>query len=76
MGLFGAYTYKQRNSKEKWWLHVKESKGVKLYFFSKNPDSALPGVPKGYTVIENKRTGLPMLKKMVKKGNTKKEAKS
>ncbi len=33
-----------------------------LYFFSKNPEDSVEKPP-GYTVVENKKTGLPMLKK-------------
>ena len=62
MGLFGSYVYKDKN-KVKWWLHVKQAKKTKFYYFSKDPMFALPALPRGYDVIENQRTGLPMLKK-------------
>ena len=65
MGLFGSYTYKAKN-KEKWWLHVKERGKVKLYYFSKNPDAALPGIPRGYELSTNLMTGLPLLRKQKK----------
>lgn len=47
------------NSKgKKYFLHKKE----KLYFFSQKEKDAIE-LPEGYKVIENIRTGLPMLKK-------------
>ncbi len=45
------------------WLHEKEGKGgVKLYYFSKDPTNAID-LPEGFTVVENPKTGLPMIKK-------------
>lgn len=35
----------------------------KLYFFSKDKNDALDEVPGEYKIIENERTGLPILKK-------------
>jgi hypothetical protein len=72
MGIFGTYTYKTKE-KVKWYLHVKENKKVKFYYFSKDAVNALPGLPRGMEVMMNERTGLPLLRK---KGGTKKEAKS
>ncbi len=35
-----------------------------IYYFARTEkDDALAGLPEGYKVTENKRTGLPMLKK-------------
>ncbi len=62
MGLFGIFTYKSKNGK-KYFLHMKERHNVKLYYLSKNPAGALQNMPKGYIVIENKKTGMPMLKR-------------
>lgn len=50
--------YSHKNSKgNTYYLH---SKG-RLFFFSKEPKGGIE-LPAGYKVIENKRTGLPMLK--------------
>ncbi|MDD4983869.1 MAG: hypothetical protein PHH82_03475 [Candidatus ainarchaeum sp.] len=48
----------------------KNSKGLtyhlhqkgRLFYFSKDPKGSIE-LPSGYKVVENKRTGLPMLKK-------------
>lgn len=64
MGLFGPFVHKSKNG-TKWWLHMKQQGKRKLYFFSKNPIDALPALPPGYEVVENERTGLPMLRKKV-----------
>ena len=46
-----------------YWLHCREGKGgAKLFFFSKKQEGSID-LPDGYKVIENDRTGLPMLKK-------------
>ncbi len=51
--------YSHKNSKgNTYHLH---SKG-RLFFFSKEPKGSIE-LPVGYKVIENKKTGLPMLKK-------------
>jgi hypothetical protein len=42
----------------KYYLH----KRGKLYFFSRKKERAIE-LPEGYKVVENTRTGLPMLKK-------------
>ena len=34
-----------------------------MYFFSKKPEGAINNLPKGFTVIENEKTGMPMLKR-------------
>ena len=33
-----------------------------LYFFSQKPEDAVE-MPQGYKIVENKKTGLPLLKK-------------
>lgn len=51
--------YEHTNSRgNKYYLH---SRG-KLFFFSKSADDGI-SLPAGYKVVENERTGLPMLKK-------------
>jgi hypothetical protein len=66
MGLFGGFVYKDKN-KVQWYLHSKQAKKTKFYYFSKDAVGALPAVPGGYEMITNSRTGLPMLKKKIKK---------
>ncbi len=43
---------------KKYYLH----KRGKLFYFSKNPKDAVD-LPAGMTIIENQKTGLPMVKK-------------
>lgn len=62
MGLFSPYVYKSKNGK-KFWLHMKQRGKATLYYFSKDPVGAIFNIPKGFTVVENTRTGLPFLKK-------------
>lgn len=51
--------YSHKNSKGvTYYLH---NKG-KLWYFSKKPEDGID-LPDGYEVVENTRTGLPMLKK-------------
>jgi hypothetical protein len=51
--------YSFKNSKGiTYYLH---SKG-KLYFFSKKEEGSID-LPAGFTVVENQKTGLPMLKR-------------
>ena len=62
MGLFGPFVYKNKKG-EKFWLHCKEGRGgTKLFYFSKDPRNAIK-LPPGYVVVENKKTGLPVLRK-------------
>lgn len=59
-----GFSYTNRKGK-KFWLHMKRAKnGVIIYYFSKNPVGSIPKPP-GYVVVENKRSGLPVLKKVV-----------
>lgn len=63
--------YSKTNSKgQTYYLHSKEvtlrgGRKQRIYYFAKEVDSAnaLDELPSGYQVIENERTGLPMLKK-------------
>ena len=52
--------YEHTNSRgQKYHLHQKG----KLFFFSKKPEGSI-GLPPGMKVIENPKTGLPMLKRI------------
>ncbi|MBS1987909.1 hypothetical protein JST56_02860 [Candidatus Dependentiae bacterium] len=64
-----AYTVKSKKSGKMYSLHSKEVKLAgdrkqRIYYFAgeAGPD-ALDTLPAGYEVIENARTGLPMLRK-------------
>ncbi len=51
--------YEHENSRgQKYYLH---NRG-KLFFFSKKNEDSIE-LPEGFNVIENQRTGLPMLKR-------------
>jgi len=64
-----AYTHK--NSKgQTYFLHMKDvklrgsGKTQRIYFFARDVrKGSLEEVPTGYKVIENKKTGLPVLKR-------------
>jgi hypothetical protein len=57
-----AYSYVNKKG-QTYWLHVREGKGgARLYCFSKNPEGSVD-LPDGLEVIENERTGLPMVKR-------------
>ncbi len=67
-----AYAVKSKKSGKTYYLHSKE---VKLkgdrkqrifYFAGEAAKNALNDLPAGYEVMENKRTGLPMLRKKKK----------
>jgi len=64
-----AYSVKSKKSGKTYYLHSKEVKlkGDRLqrifYFAGEIKESAINDLPEGYKVIENERTGLPMLKK-------------
>lgn len=64
-----AYSVKSKKSGKTYYLHSKEVKlkGDRLqkiyYFAGEAQDNALNDLPAGYTVVENEKTGLPMLKK-------------
>jgi hypothetical protein len=64
-----AFSIKSKKSGKLYYLH---SKDVKLkggrkqtiyYFAGKATKDAIDALPKGYETMENKRTGLPMLRK-------------
>ena len=63
--------YAHTNSKgQTYFLHTKEvtlrgGRLQRIYYFAREekPNDALDAMPEGYQVVENKRTGLPMLKK-------------
>ena len=64
-----AFNVKSKKSKKTYYLHSKEVKlagGRKqmiYYFAGDERKNSLDALPKGYEVIENTRTGLPMLRK-------------
>ncbi|MBT3865344.1 hypothetical protein HOE67_00735 [Candidatus Peregrinibacteria bacterium] len=63
--------YAHTNSKgQTYYLHTKEvtlrgGRLQRIFYFAREakPNDALDEMPDGYLVVENKRTGLPMLKK-------------
>ena len=57
-------SYKHTNSRgQAYWLHKRVGKGgATLFFFSKSEEDSIDK-PEGYKIIENPRTGLPMVKK-------------
>lgn len=63
--------FSHTNSKgQTYYLHQKDvvlkgGRNQRIYFFAKDvrPDGACDAMPAGYTVVENARTGLPILKK-------------
>lgn len=64
-----AYSVKSQKSGKTYYLHSKEvtlrggRKQVIYYFATDVREGALDSVPSGYSVMENSRTGLPMLRK-------------
>ena len=80
MGWFSPYVYKTKDG-HKYWLHIRERGKSRLYYFSKDNNGALNNLPKGFGVVVNKKTGMPMLKKKpggflgIMGGGTKKEKK-
>lgn len=62
--------YQHTNSKgQDYYLHSKDvrlrsGRNQRIYYFARETRSgALDEIPEGFMVIENKRTGLPILKK-------------
>jgi len=61
--------FSHTNSKgQTYWLHSKDVKLrggriQRIYYFSKDSSGSID-LPDGFRVIESKRTGLPLLKKM------------
>jgi len=62
MGLFGPYIYTNKKGK-KFWLHMRKKGKSTIYFFSKDPREAINSLPRGFTVVENPKTGLPFVKR-------------
>ncbi len=64
-----AYSVKSKKSGKMYYLHTKEVKLAgdrlqKIYYFAGVAgEGSLDALPAGYEVMENQRTGLPMLKK-------------
>ena len=64
-----AYSVKSKKSGKTYYLHSKEVKlagGRKqriYYFGGEKTKLAIDAIPAGYEITENKRTGLPMLRK-------------
>ncbi len=64
-----AFSVKSKKSGKTYYLHSKEvtlkgDRKQRIYYFAgKAGKEALDQLPAGYAVIENARTGLPMLKK-------------
>lgn len=57
-----GYSHKNRKG-QTYWLHSRKGRGgAMLYFFSKKKEGSID-LPKVFKVIENKRTGLPMVKR-------------
>ncbi|MBV9464352.1 MAG: hypothetical protein JO317_09005 [Verrucomicrobiae bacterium] len=67
-----AFSVVSKKSGKTFYLHSRETnlpngKVRKLFFFSGTQgEGALDNLPEGYEVIENEKTGLPMLKKSIK----------
>lgn len=65
-----AYSVESKKSGKTYYLHSKEvtlrggRKQTIYYFATDVRDGALDSVPSGYQVMENARTGLPMLRKL------------
>ena len=64
-----AYSVKSKKSGKMYFLHSKEvelaggRKQKIFYFAGEQSANALNALPEGYEVMENERTGLPMLRK-------------
>jgi len=67
-----AYSVKSKKSGKTYYLHTKEvelagGRKQRIYYFAgKAEKNALNELPAGYEVMENSRTGLPMLRKKKK----------
>lgn len=67
-----AYSVKSKKSGKMYYLHTKEVKlsgdrKQKIYYFAGEAGKdAINALPVGYEVMENQRTGLPMLRKAKK----------
>ncbi len=64
-----AYSVQSKKSGKTYYLHsrsvtLRGGRQQTIYFFAQDVrDGSLDSVPAGYVVMENSRTGLPMLKK-------------
>lgn len=64
-----AYSVESKKSSKTYYLHSKDVtlNGGRIqtiyYFAGKAGDNAIDSLPAGYEVMENARTGLPMLRK-------------
>lgn len=56
--------YQHTNSRgQTYWLHMRKGKGgATLFFFSKDSSESID-LPAEFTVIENTKTGLPLIKR-------------
>jgi YHS domain-containing protein len=67
-----AYSVKSKKSGKTYYLHSKEVKLAggrkqRIYYFAGDErKDAIDAIPAGYETTENKRTGLPMLRKKKK----------
>ncbi|MCL4380491.1 hypothetical protein M1466_03330 [Candidatus Dependentiae bacterium] len=67
-----AYSVKSKKSGKTYYLHTKEvvlaggRKQKIFYFAGEAAKNAIDALPAGYEVMENARTGLPMLRKKKK----------
>lgn len=64
-----AYSVQSKKSGETYYLHSKDvtlrgGRRQTIYFFARTEkEGVMDELPEGYVVMENSRTGLPMLKK-------------
>ncbi len=64
-----AYSVQSKKSGKTYYLHsrlvtLRGGREQRIFFFAQDVrDGSLDSVPAGYEVMENSRTGLPMLKK-------------
>lgn len=67
-----AYSTQSKKTGETYYLHsrnvtLRGGRQQNIFFFARDVrDGALDEIPAGYEVMENSRTGLPMLRKAVK----------
>lgn len=68
-----AYSVQSKKTGETYYLHSKDvtlrggRKQTIYYFARQEKEGVMEDLPEGYAVMENSRTGLPMLKKADKK---------
>ena len=64
-----AYSVKSKKSGKTYFLHsknvtLKGGRQQMIYYFAGGESTgSIPALPNGYKVVENERTGLPLLKK-------------